>query len=105
MKWLDFWGEFWTGVFLFAGLILSLVIDAAIVNYIIIFLCGIIIGRQYHIRKHKMGFTFFLISFGFLLGYMVGAIINDRGYALVVLILFIIGCWTGDYIMERKYCN
>jgi len=105
LNWLDSWGETLTGLFLLLGLIVSLLVDAAIVSYITIFLAGISVGRLYHIRKHRLGFPFFLITFGFLVGYLIGGVVNRRGSWFIILILFFIGTWLGEYIMHRKFCK
>ena len=105
MNWLDSWGETFTGIFLLIGLIISLLVDAAIVSYIVIMLAGISVGRLYHIRRHRLGFPFFLITFGFLAGYLIGSIINKRGHWAIILVLFFIGAWFGEYIVHRKYCR
>ena len=102
-KWLDIWGETGTGIFLIIGLIVCLLIDSAIVSFIVILVCGIMVGRLYHIRKHRIGFPFFFITFGYLLGYILGNLITRRGHWFVIIIFFSIGCYIGDYIMHRKF--
>ncbi len=103
IKWLDAWGETATGVFLVIGLIVSLLIDSAIVSYAVILICGIMVGRLYHIRRNKLGFPFYFIIFGYLVGYIVGNLVTRRGYWIVILIFFAIGSYIGDYIMEKRW--
>ena len=102
MKLLDVWGESFAGILLVIGLIISLVIDAAIVSYVVILLCGIIIGRQYRVQIHKHSAVFYVVTIGFFLGYLLGAFINRRGIILVIIIFFAVGCYLGNYIIKRK---
>ncbi len=105
MNWLETWAELYTASLLVLGLAVSLIIDAAVVSYAVIFISGILVGRLYHIRKHKLGFPFFLIILGYMAGYLAGSIINRRGHWSAIIILFWLGCLFGDYIMEKKYCK
>ena len=103
LRWLDAWGETATLTFLVIGLIVCLLIDSAVVSYAVILVCGVMVGRLYNIRKHRLGFPFYLIIFGYLVGYIIGNLITRRGHWLIILIFFAIGCWLGDYIMHRKW--
>jgi len=105
MKMMDAWGELSGFILLLVGLVLSLVIDAAVVSYAIILFSGIIIGRLYRMKIHKQSIVFYVVTIGFLLGYLLGAIINQRGNILVIILFFAIGCWYGNYIMKKKLCK
>jgi len=105
MKLLDTWGETSAFILLVIGLIISLLVDAAIVSYVVILACGIIIGRYYRLRIHQKSIIFYLVTFGFLIGYLVGALVNKRGNILVILIMFSIGCYYGNYIIKKKLCK
>jgi len=105
MKWMDAWGETWTLIFLVLGLLISLMVGSKVVNFLVIFVSGISVGRLHHIRKHRLGFPFFLIIFGYLVGFVIGSLIRDMGNWIALLFVFGIGCWVGDYIIEKKYCK
>ena len=84
------------------GLIISILLDAAVVSYFIIFFCGIIVGRMYSIKKSQHSVLFYVITFMFLIGYLIGALIRDRGNPLIILLLFSVGCYWGNYLRKNK---
>jgi len=102
MKLLDTWGELYGAFLLLVGLIISIIMDAAIVSYFVIFFCGIIVGRMYSIKKKQHSALFYVITFMFLVGYLLGAIIRNRGNPIAILILFWIGCYWGNYLKKNK---
>jgi len=103
MKLLDTWGELCTGIILLVGLIVSLFVPSFVISIAVILICGIMVGRLYHIRKHKLGFPFFLISAGFLIGLIIGSEVTGYNTPLLVLFLFFVGTWLGDLLMHRKF--
>jgi len=105
MSWVDAWGEVLTTVFLIFGLLVSILVDSSLVSYIVILISGFMVGRVYHMRRHKIGVPFFLIIIGYLVGYILGAAIRDRGHWFFLLIFFAIGAMLGEFIHKRKYCK
>jgi len=105
MRVIDVWADVWTLIFLVFGLALSLIVGSLVVNYLVIFISGFSVGRLYHIRKHRLGFPFFLIIFGYLAGYIIGTVMRQMGNVFILLILFFVGCWFGDYVLKKKYCK
>jgi len=102
MKLLDTWGELYGAFLLLVGLVISILVDAAIVSYAVVFFCGIIVGRMYRLKKKQGSVLFYVISFMFLVGYLVGALIRQRGNLLVILIFFSLGCYWGNYMIKNK---
>lgn len=103
LRWVDSWGEVATITLLIVGLVVSLLVDSALVSYIVILLSGLGVGRLYDARRHRLGFCFWLIVAGYLAGYIIGNIFNRRGHWLVILILFYIGIKLGEYLHRNKF--
>lgn len=95
------WAELLFFVLLFVGLILALTAGSAVLNYIIIFLCGMMGGRVMHQRKKKFGkVPAFLIILGFLLGYMIG---SYYGSTFLIVVFFMLGGTVSYELHERRY--
>jgi hypothetical protein len=103
MTLLDDWAEIFALFLLFVGLVISLLSDAAIISYIMITICGFVIGRLYHIKKGNLRFPFLILVLGFLIGYVVGIKINNRGNFIFIILFFIVGSYIGYYLNEKKY--
>lgn len=99
----EHWAEIVSLALLVVGLILSLLSDAAIISYIIIFLCGIFVGRIYYLRRTEVGFPFYMIVVFFLVGYVIGVRVRDRGIIIICLALFALGVYIGRYIHMKRY--
>ncbi|MFP4403558.1 MAG: hypothetical protein ACLFPJ_04365, partial [Candidatus Woesearchaeota archaeon] len=86
------WVEIFSIYLILLGLIISLIIDSAIVAYIIILTCGFIIGKYYLTKKILRNFTFFLLVLGFYIGFILGVyFLNNRGSIIFITISFLIG--------------
>jgi len=105
MRLLDHWGELGAVLILIVGLAISLVVEAAIVSYAVIFFCGIIVGRQYRLNINQKSIIFYIVNIGFLIGYFLGATINRRGNLFVIALCFAIGCYYGNYLIKKKLCK
>jgi hypothetical protein len=101
VSYLDHWAEMMMLVLLAVGLAVSLLADSALINYAIILMCGLVVGRFYATRKVSV--PFYLVVAGFLAGFIIGAaIINKRGEMLILLLLFAIGSYLGNEFVKRK---
>jgi hypothetical protein len=100
---LDDWAEMFALFLLFIGLVISLLSDAAIISYIMITICGFVVGRIYHKKKGNLRFPFLIIVLGFLIGYVIGIEINNRGKFIFIILFFIVGCYIGYYFDEKGY--
>ncbi len=99
---IDYWVELYSSFLLVVGLLVSLLSDAAIVSYIVILLCGAVVGRVYIIRKKKVRLSFYVAVCGFFIGYLIGIALNDRGYLPVVVVLFLAGIWAGKELQKKS---
>lgn len=105
LVWLNSWGEIFTAMFLAIGLLVSISAGSAMVNYIVIFLSGMMVGRLYHIRNHRLVIPYFLIVLAYLAGFLAGAAARGRGHWAALLLLFSIGCYLGEFIHRKEYCK
>jgi xanthosine utilization system XapX-like protein len=96
--WLDQWAEIYALFLLIAGFCIALIADSSVVNYIVILLCGIVVGRLYAMRRARIGAPFYIMVIGFLIGYLVGAwLIRHRGNPIALMVIFFIGCYFGNH--------
>jgi len=91
------WAEFFFLVLLVVGFIIALSLKNAFITYIMILLFGLMCGR--FIQKRSKGFPFYMISAGFLIGFMIGA--RHVTWASVLL-LFIIASIGSFYFHKKK---
>ena len=102
------WAEFFFFVLMVIGFIVSLWASSfsAFISYIVVFLSGMIGGRILYDRKGKLTFPYYIIIFGFLIGYLIGTYYGSRK---VVIILFVLGVlfsyhlYNKGYIKDRLY--
>ena len=98
------WAEVFFVVLLLIGFFVSIALPNPWINYLIIFLAGILSGRWIYMKKGKQPlFPFFLIIVGFLFGYMLGAYPSDIINAKIIAMLFILGGIIGYYIHKKGY--
>ncbi|MFW5991008.1 MAG: hypothetical protein ACOCQX_02140 [Candidatus Nanoarchaeia archaeon] len=99
----EHWAEWVSLMLLIVGLVLSAISDAAIITYIVIFLCGVFVGRIYYLRRTEIGFPFYMIVIFFLVGYFLGVEIRQRGIVLMCLLFFAAGAFIGKFLHEKGY--
>ena len=80
----------WVAILFFAILILSFLFSMLIVNqwvtYTIVVFVGVILGHFVYTSKYGNRFPYYVLSFGFLLGILVG---HRAGNGLIIIALFI----------------
>ncbi len=84
---LNSWVEFVTLSTLIVGFVLSLFVYSAFLSYVIVLLCGVMIGGVFY---HKKDFVFpwVVITLGFLAGFVIG---NRYGNSKLIAVFYIIG--------------
>ena len=91
------WAEFFFLVLLVSGFIIALSLENAFITYVMVLVFGIMCGR--FLQKRSKGFPFYMISAGFLIGFMIGA----RHVTWVsVLLLFVIATIGSFYFHKKK---
>lgn len=102
MNLFDDWAEIFTLSLLVFGIVLSFISGSAFVTYTMITICGIAVGRWYFLRKPHLRFPFYMIVLGFLLGFIFGVNVTQRGSAIISLLLFFVGNYLGVYLHKKK---
>jgi len=92
------WVEMLFFILLLAGLVISIKIGSAFFGYIIIFLCGLFSGRVFYTRKRSTKFYLYFITFGFLIGYMLGI---SYGIKWLIAGLFVLGIMLSYWAHEK----
>ena len=95
------WVPLFSGGILLLSFFLALILISPWVTYAIAVFVGIILG--YFIRKNREGnsFPYFLLSFSFITGYLVGNGTGNRtGNGFLILFLFIGVMFITNKIME-----
>lgn len=82
------WPEYFALILLVFGAILALVSKSAFLNYFIMFTSGMITGRLWYQRKDEMNFPLFLMSTGFVVGFLLGSFYGDKK---IIFISFVVG--------------
>ena len=95
------WAETFFIILILLGFLVSISIESALLNYIVIFCAGLMAGRTIFKKKGRQPlFPFFLIIVGFLLGYMLGSFEFSKK---IITFLFILGTIISYYIHKKEY--
>ncbi len=93
------WVEVVFIILLVVGLLLSVTAANAYLNFIIIFLCGLLFGRLLYQERRNLKLAFYLVVFGFLVGYVVGSYYTNK---TLVTLFFVIGITASYYAHFKK---
>ena len=93
-----YWVEFYTVLLLVIGFLIGITVRSALINYIIIFLAGLMAGRLLYGRTKKHKFTHYLIVIGFLLGYMLGSFSYNKK---IIAFLFFSATLLSYYLHKK----
>ncbi len=97
------WAEMVSLLLLVVGFALSIASDSIVITYIILVLCGFLVGRVYYFREKNIKFPFYLIVAFFLLGYVIGVKVRDRGGFFLSFFFFFLGAYISYALHERRY--
>ena len=97
--WTD-WLELFTFILLIIGFIISIIAGSAVIAYAIIATCGGIVGRSHYRKKNKLKLPFYIITIGFLIGYLLGA---RYGNTIAYIIFFLIGVIISYFLHMEGY--
>ena len=67
------WPETIATIVLVIGFILASFFTSAVITYVVVFLCGMLIGRLWYRKKGSLKFPLFLILMGLLVGLVIGS--------------------------------
>ena len=102
----DFFFKSWVEFFFFVLMVFGFVIAlwatsfSAVISYVVVFLSGMIGGRLLYDRKGKLTYPYYIILFGFLIGFVIGTFYGSRN---VVIILFVIGVIFSYHLFNKGY--
>lgn len=94
------WPEVLSFFLLIVGFILSVSTRSAVISYMVIFLCGLVMGRMWFNAQKTIKTPWAIIIFCFLIGYLFG---NFYGDPKIIIILFIFGMIFGFYTFKKKW--
>lgn len=100
--WLQ-WPELIFLVLMVVGVAVSFSIQNPYIGYAVIFASGLMAGKLYFSKQGKQPlFPFFLISIGFLVGFVIGSVRFNRR---IIILLFVLGYLAGYYIHKEGYLD
>ena len=96
------WAEIFFFIVMVLGFLISLSIRSTFLVYLTIFISGGIAGRLIYNYVEKMTLPYYLISIGFLIGYLIGSPVGDKK---VIIILFVLGGLISYYLFDRGFLH
>ncbi|RMF54503.1 hypothetical protein D6745_05060 [Candidatus Woesearchaeota archaeon] len=94
------WPELFFWVLLIIGFFLSLAIQNVFFSYLVIFICGMMVGFIMVQRKGKLNVPVVIIIIGFLLGYILGNFYTSKK---ALIIVFALGWALSHYLYVKGY--
>ena len=92
------WAEYFMILLMVIGFLIAITLDNMALNYIVIFIAGIMAGRLLYGRKKKHKFTHYLIVVGFLIGYLLGS----YSYSKKLIVVIFLGSAILSYYLHSK---
>ena len=92
------WPEQYFWVLLFLGFFISL-ISNVVISYIVIFLCGLIAGRLFYLKRKGIKFFLTILVAGFIIGYLMGSLHANR---FLLLIIFLAANYLSFSLHKKK---
>lgn len=97
------WAETVAVIVLVAGFYLSASAGSAFLQYVTIFLCGLMTGRMWFYRKKRLKVPFVLGFIFFIVGFVFGVFVRGYGSVIIILLLFILSNVISYYAHEKGY--
>ena len=98
----DYWTETSGIIVLVLGLLIIVAGRNTQVNYILILISGLFVGRVHYIRRHKRRAPFYIITAMYLIGVIIGLIITQNGSVFWALVIFFVGTYFGKFLTKTK---
>lgn len=92
------WAEYFTILLMIIGFLIAITLDSMWLNYVVIFLAGMMTGRLLYARKRMTKFTHYLIVVGFLVGYLIGS----YSYSRKIIAIIFVGSSILSYYLHAK---
>lgn len=93
------WAEVLFIFLLVLGLALALTASNVYLNFIVIFLCGLVFGRLLYQERMNLRLAFYLAVFGFLVGYVIGSYYTNK---VMVILFFVVGIALSYYLHFKR---
>ena len=91
------WAEFYTIIVAILGFFLAVSIQAPTLNYVILVIGGFLAGRLLFQNKRSTPFAYFIIIFGFFLGYILGSYYVSRKLLIFfAIVAVVVSYYTHD---------
>ena len=84
------------------GFLLAIFIRSAIVSYIIIISMGIMVGRLFYLKKKNLPFFRYMLTIGFLLGFLIGSFYANW---LWLLFFFMVAAYASYKMHKHNLIN
>jgi uncharacterized membrane protein len=97
--WLN-WAEYFTVLLMVIGFLVAVTIDNMLLNYIVVFIAGLMAGRLLYGRRKTTKFTHYLIVVGFLVGYLIGSYAYNKK---LIAAVFILSAVLSYYLHHKGY--
>ena len=97
------WAEIVSILLLIVGFLVSITAKTVFLAYVILIICGFLVGRVFYFRKKNVRFPFFLIVAFFIVGYFIGMRITERGGFFICFLLFFIGAYLSYVLHKKRY--
>lgn len=97
------WAEAFTVVLLLIGFFVALLLNSALLSYLVITLSGLLAGRFFFQRRIAQPiFPFIMIIIGFLLGFLLGSLWANK---IIVMLLFVVSALVSYYLHKMGYLD
>lgn len=94
------WAEYFTFLLMIIGFLIAITLNNMSLNYVVIFIGGLMAGRLLYGRLDKHKFTHYLIVIGFLVGYMLGSYSYNRK---IIATIFVLSTILSYYMHNKGY--
>lgn len=93
------WPEYLAFALLIVGFIVAWWSGSAFLNYLIMFMSGILFGRMWWQKQDEMKFPLFLITTGYIIGFLLGSFYGNKS---VIFGSFVIGFILSQQLHKNK---
>jgi membrane protease YdiL (CAAX protease family) len=97
------WPEIIWFCLLIIGFIVSLmVLESAIMYYIVAFLAGILFGRLWYRTKKTLQFKYFMMIIAFMIGFIAGNYFSKYGNPILTILIYLTGIVISYYLHKNN---
>ena len=98
------WAEAFFVVVMFVGFVISITLSNPWLNYLVIFLAGLWLGRTIYVKKGRQpAFPYLIIALGFLIGFMLVGMFDVNISEKMIVASFVLGSILSYYVHKKGY--